>query len=60
MLTQQKSAHRVSEEGSTGAIGRMVLNLCDDAHERLTKAAFIRLAQATARILLGRAAPTNH
>ena len=29
----------------------MVLDLCEHAQERLTKAAFIRLAEATARIL---------
>jgi hypothetical protein len=30
----------------------MVLDLCEDAKDRLTKEVFIRLAQATARILL--------
>jgi hypothetical protein len=40
------------DDGSTGALACMVLDLCEDAKDRLTKEVFIRLAQATARILL--------
>jgi hypothetical protein len=46
--------HDIDDEGSassTGALACMVLDLCEHAQERLTKAAFIRLAEATARIL---------
>jgi hypothetical protein len=40
------------DEYATGAIACMVLDLCDDAEDRLTKADFVKLARATARILL--------
>jgi hypothetical protein len=40
------------DEYATGAIACMVLDLCDDAEVRLTKADFVKLARATARILL--------
>lgn len=37
---------------STGALACIVLDLCEHAQNRLTKAAFVRLAQASARLLL--------